>query len=183
MLKLRPFKNCDAKKIVTWCKDEKSFRQWCSDRFETFPISAEDIIKKYVENNGDCSEEDNFFPMTAFSEEGIVGHLIMRYTNQEKSTLRFGFIIVDSSMRGKGYGKEMLKLALDYAFNILKVEKVTLGVFDNNPSAYHCYKSVGFKEVALEQPIIVKILDEEWNIVELEMIREEKQCEKIEKLR
>lgn len=66
MLKLRPFKNCDAKKIVSWCKDEKSFRQWCSDRFENFPISEDDIIKKYVENNGDCPEEDNFFSMTAF---------------------------------------------------------------------------------------------------------------------
>ena len=73
MLKLRPFKNCDAKKIVSWCKDEKSFRQWCSDRFENFPISEDDIIKKYVENNGDCPEEDNFFPMTAFTSEQIVG--------------------------------------------------------------------------------------------------------------
>ena len=66
MLKLRPFKNCDAKKIVSWCKDEKSFRQWCSDRFENFPISEDDIIKKYVENNGDCPEEDNFFLNDSF---------------------------------------------------------------------------------------------------------------------
>ena len=115
MLKLRPFKNCDAKKIVSWCKDEKSFRQWCSDRFENFPISEDDIIKKYVENNGDCPEEDNFFPMTAFTSEQIVGHLIMRYTNPQKTVLRFGFVIVDNSFRGKGYGKQMLKLAMDFA--------------------------------------------------------------------
>lgn len=28
MLRLRPYKNCDAKTIVTWCKDEISFRKW-----------------------------------------------------------------------------------------------------------------------------------------------------------
>ena len=173
MLKLRPFKNCDAKKIVSWCKDEKSFRQWCSDRFENFPISEDDIIKKYVENNGDCPEEDNFFPMTAFTSEQIVGHLIMRYTNPQKTVLRFGFVIVDNSFRGKGYGKQMLKLAMDFAFNILKVEKVTLGVFDNNPAAYLCYKSVGFKETHLEKQIQLDILNEKWNIVELEIDRGE----------
>ena len=173
MLKLRPFKNCDAKKIVSWCKDEKSFRQWCSDRFENFPISEDDIIKKYVENNGDCPEEDNFFPMTAFTSEQIVGHLIMRYTNPQKTVLRFGFVIVDNSFRGKGYGKQMLKLAMDFAFNILKVEKVTLGVFDNNPVAYFCYKSVGFKEAHLEKQIQLDILNEKWNIVELEIARDE----------
>ena len=50
-------------------------RQWGSDRFENFPISEDDIIKKYVENNGDCPEEDNFFPMTAFTSEQIVAIL------------------------------------------------------------------------------------------------------------
>ena len=152
---------------------KKSFRQWCSDRFENFPISEDDIIKKYVENNGDCPEEDNFFPMTAFTSEQIVGHLIMRYTNPQKTVLRFGFVIVDNSFRGKGYGKQMLKLAMDFAFNILKVEKVTLGVFDNNPAAYLCYKSVGFKETHMEKQILLDILNEKWNIVELEITRDE----------
>ncbi len=28
MLRLRPYKNCDAKEIVTWCQDEIAFRKW-----------------------------------------------------------------------------------------------------------------------------------------------------------
>lgn len=61
--------------------------------------------------------------MTAFDETGVVGHLIMRFTDEEKKTLRFGFVIVNDTKRGMGYGKEMLKLAIKYAFDILKVEK------------------------------------------------------------
>lgn len=76
-------------------KDEITFRKWTSDRYESFPIKETDMNKKYIENNGDCTEPDNFYPMTAFDESGIVGHLIMRFTDEKKTILRFGFVIVD----------------------------------------------------------------------------------------
>ena len=167
MLRLRPYKKCDAKYIVSWVKDEVSLRKWSSDRYETFPIMADDMNKKYVDNNGDCAEEDNFYPMTAFDESGVVGHLIMRFTDEEKRVLRFGFVIVDDTKRGKGYGKEMLQLAIKYAFEILKVEKITLGVFENNPAAYACYKSVGFREIEMEKPWYYRGLGEAWKVIEM----------------
>lgn len=175
MLRLRPYKPCDAKTIVGWIKDEISFRKWCSDRFEHFPITTEDINSKYMDYNGDCVEEDNFYPMTAFDETGIVGHLILRFTDAEKKTIRFGFVIVDDTKRGKGYGKEMLVLAQQFAFHILKAEKITLGVFDNNPSAYYCYKAAGFRDVQMDQEIICNILGEQWKITELELISNKNQ--------
>ena len=135
MLRIRPYKPCDAKTIVTWFKDEVTFRKWSSDRWDSFPITDADMNKKYVDNNGDCSEQDNFYPMTAFDESGVVGHFIMRFTDEKKSTLRLGFVILDETKRGKGYGKEMITLALKYAFEILKADKVTIGVFDNNTSS------------------------------------------------
>ena len=172
-LRLRPYKPCDAKTIVTWCKDEVSFRKWCSDRWENFPITAQDMNEKYIENNGDCSLPDNFYPMTAFDETGIVGHLILRFTDIEKTSIRFGFVIVDDSKRGLGYGKEMLTLALKFSFEILKAKKVTLGVFDNNMPAYHCYKAAGFKDVPLTKPISIPLCGETWNILELALSAED----------
>ena len=173
MLKLRPYKPCDAQVILGWCKDEVTFRRWTSDRYDAYPITAEDMNKKYIDCNGDCLEPDNFFPMTAFDESGVVGHLIMRFTDEEKSVLRFGFVILNDAIRGKGYGKEMIRLALKYAFEILRVEKVTIGVFENNPAAYHCYKAVGFQNVKLEKEIRCQICGETWNILELELERKD----------
>ncbi|MBQ7943224.1 MAG: GNAT family N-acetyltransferase [Lachnospiraceae bacterium] len=175
MLRLRPYKNCDAKAIVTWCKDEVSFRKWSSDRWESYPLTEDVMNEKYFDYNGDCEEEDNFYPMTAFDESGAVGHLIMRFTDEKKTILRFGFVIVDDSKRGMRYGKEMLQLALKYAFEILRVEKVTLGVFDNNMPAYYCYKAAGFKDVKLDKEIILELCGEQWKIWELEI--EEKDYE------
>ena len=161
------------KTIVTWCKDEISFRKWSSDRWDSFPITEEDMNRKYMDHNGDCSAEDNFYPMTAFVDSGVVGHLIMRFTDERKTILRFGFVIVDDSKRGMGYGKEMLQLALKYAFEILKTEKVTLGVFDNNMPAYFCYKSVGFKDIKTEKVELCDICGEMWSILELESERKD----------
>lgn len=169
MLRLRPYKTCDAEKIVTWFKDERSFRKWSSDRWEAFPITAEDMNKKYVDFNGDCIEPDNFYPMTAFDDSGIVGHLIMRFLDEKKTILRFGFVVLDDTKRGKGYGKEMIRLALKFAFEILRVEKVTIGVFDNNPAAYNCYRAVGFTEIGEDKNGIYKIMGEDWKCIELEI--------------
>lgn len=172
MLRLRPYKPSDAATIIAWCKDETTFRKWTSDRYETFPITEADMNKKYIDNNGDCPEPDNFYPMTAFDESGIVGHLILRFTDTDKTTLRLGFVIVDDAKRGMGYGKEMIALSLKYAFEILKADKVTIGAFENNPPAYHCYKAAGFKDVVGEE-MICELFGEQWKILELALTKEE----------
>lgn len=173
MLRLRPYKKCDAKDIVTWCRDERTFLLWGGDRFGLFPITADVMNRKYFEKNGDCAEGDNFYPFTAFDEEGIVGHFIMRYLGGDSRLLRFGWVIVDDAKHGRGYGKEMLTLGLRYAFEILRVDTVTIGVFENNVSAYRCYRSVGFRKAENAPEATEEIQGETWRIMELELTRDE----------
>ena len=169
MLRLRPYKPGDAQIIVGWCKDEVTFRRWTSDRYDKYPITAEGMNRKYIGNNGDCAEPDNFYPFTAVDGTEIVGHLILRYVSPDQRSLRIGFVIVDDTKRGKGYGKRMLQLALRYAFEVLMADKVNLGVFDNNPEAYHCYKAAGFRDVEVLEPEFCVVNGEKWNILELEL--------------
>ncbi len=166
MLRLRPYKPCDGEKIITWLKDEDVFLKWSAGRFGDYPLTAKKFNEKYIENNGDCPESDNFYPFTFTDDNEIAGSLIIRYLNREKTILRFGFIIVDSKKRGKGYGKKMLSLALKYAFEIYGAEKVTLGVFENNEPAHYCYKSVGFMDAGEE---IYTINGETWKCIEMEI--------------
>lgn len=172
-MKLRPYKRSDAATIISWCKDEESFRRWTSDRYDAFPITAADMNRKYVDCNGDCSEPDNFYPVTAVDDGAVVGHMILRYTDAEQKSLRFGFVIVDDAKRGKGYGKAMIRLAQRYAFDILDAEKVTLGVFENNLPAFHCYQAAGFRQVEQDEMQCCQVNGAVWKIVEFEMTKEE----------
>lgn len=168
-MRLRPYKPCDASTILSWIRDEDTFQKWSTDRYPCYPITAADMNHKYLDCNGDCVEPDNFYPMTAFDESGVVGHLILRFTDEQKTVLRFGFVIVDDSKRGRGYGREMLRLSLQFAFEILKVRKVTLGVLENNPGAYRCYKAAGFWDVPMDPPEYYPFMGEKVKCLELEL--------------
>ena len=67
-------------------------------------------------------EGDNMYPFTAVAEGEIVGHILLRFPSEDKSVIRFGFVIVDDSKRGMGYGKQLLRLAIDYAKQKLSVQ-------------------------------------------------------------
>ncbi len=169
-MRLRPYKPSDAQTIVKWTNDEITFRKWSSDRYSDFPITAEDMNNKYIRDNGECSDPENFYPFTAFDERGLLGHLTMRFTDPEKKVVRFGYIIIDDTKRGKGFGKELLRLSTKYAFEILKADKITLGVFDNNKNAEKCYLSFGFEFTGTHSE--VKILGETWKFCDMELSKD-----------
>lgn len=147
MLRLRPYKSCDSEIIARWIRDPEVFLMWGGDHFGEFPVSAETIDEMYRDKNGDCDEPDNFYPWVALDDENrVVGQFIMRYIDGDRRIIRFGWVIVDNTIRGKGYGTEMLRAGLKYAFEILGADKVTLGVFENNDPAHRCYRKAGFTD-------------------------------------
>ena len=167
MLRLRPYKPGDARTITTWLKNEYAFRQWSADRYDKYPITPDDMNLYYDRDR----DNGNIWGMTAFHEAGIAGHFTMRFPKENDfHEIRLGFVIVDDKQRRKGYGKEMLNLAIRYAFDYAGAEKITLGVFENNEAARRCYESCGFQTVRLEQTERYRCMGEIWNCVEMELV-------------
>ena len=158
MMILRTFNINDASTILSWCKDKHAFRLWSADRYKDFPAQPEEMKKQY--------EGDDMYPLTAVVGEEIIGHILLRHPSEDKSVIRFGFVIVDDSKRDMGYGKQMLRLAIDYAQRELGAQKITLGVFCDNLSAVECYKSVGFHITGEDA---YSIDGEEWKEYEMEL--------------
>ena len=161
-MELRKYIKSDANEIIKWFKDELSFRLWSADRYGDYPIKAEDINNNYNE----YMALGNFYPMTLVDKEKIIGHLILRNPDYNKDIVRLGFIIVNPDLRGKGYGKTLIKEAIKYAKNTLNAKEINLGVFEKNESAYHCYKSVGFKEIRTDKNVFI-FQNESWNCIEM----------------
>ena len=124
---------------------------------------------KYPISKKKFSFVENLMAFTAIEDDEVVGFFTMRRPSESFNELRFGFVVVDPAKRGKGYGKAMLQLGSKFAKEIYGAKKVSLGVFENNESAYYCYKAVGFKDVVLEKTETYTVLGEEWKCLELEM--------------
>lgn len=59
----------------------------------------------------------------------------------------------------------MLLLGLRFVFDIYGGDEVSLGVFDNNMPAYHCYRSVGFTENGVRKEYA--LCGETWTDIEM----------------
>jgi len=161
-MRLRPFKKCDADTVISWIKSEKIFRYWCADRFESYPITGDDLIAQYE----DLAYNGDIFHFVAYDENGLIGHFNIRYPDKDDiNTVRLGYVIVDDKRRGQGLGKKMIELALDYAVSFMKARKVTIGVFDNNPSALYCYLNAGFVDTGVTESY--SCMGEDWTCKEL----------------
>lgn len=163
-MKLREFRNGDADIICKWIRTEAELYRWSADRFNKFPLTGEDIIENYAPQTA----SGRFFPLTAVDDDGAaVGHFIIRYPREDDdSSVRFGFVIVDPELRGKHLGSTMLRLGIEYVRDNLRAKRIDLGVFTGNDSAQRCYEAVGFKEYSrrlCELPIGT------WECIDMEM--------------
>lgn len=161
---LRAYKKDDSAVICKWLRTEEELYRWSADRFNKFPLLENDIDDNYSLQ----IKSGRFIPLTAVDEnEKPIGHFIIRYPKEDDdSSVRFGFVIVDPEARGKGYGKEMLRLGIKYVRENMNAKRIDLGVFENNNSAKHCYEAVGFREYSrreCEMPIGV------WKCIDMEI--------------
>lgn len=161
-MNFRTYKEEDAKEILSWIKDEREFRLWSADRYKNYPVTPLDINNTYIE----CNKISNFYAFTLEDNGKIIGHLILRNPGENKEVIRLGFVIVDSSIRGKGYGKTLINEAIKYAREKLGAKEINLRVFTNNKSAFECYKSMGFKVVDIKKDEY-QFYYEQWDCAEM----------------
>ena len=165
-MNLRKYKEDDAKEILNWIKNEREFRLWSADRYENYPATPYDINNNYEE----CEKKSRFYPLTLEDDGKAIGHLILRNPEECKEVIRLGFIIVDNSIRGKGYGKKLIEYAINYAKEKLGAKEINLGVFTNNDLALRCYKSMGFKVRKVEKNAY-QFYNESWDCAEMVLAR------------
>ncbi|MBX6342471.1 MAG: GNAT family N-acetyltransferase [Thermomicrobiaceae bacterium] len=62
-------------------------------------------------------------------------------------TAEFGISIGDARARGRGYGTEVTRLVLDYAFTALGLNNVMRRVYEFNLAGRRAYEKAGFREI------------------------------------
>lgn len=167
MIRLRPFKRQDVKKILPWLSDERVMAMWSAGVF-SYPLTEKQLLARMEE--AELAEDE--WVMAALDEQGeVVGHFYMRKADYKKNSLHMGLIVVDHTRRGQGIGRKMVEKAVEYAFTILGVQRVTLGVFSCNPIAHACYEKAGFRDEFLEEKAF-QFHGESWDYCHMAIERE-----------
>lgn len=138
MIKFRPTTISDCQFIIN-CnkgKDEEFLHQWAGPSY-SFPITIDQIERRLKD-----TIYTKFF--TAILNNEIIGTVELGFINYKIKECKICRFLLGEKFRNKGYGTEISKFLINYAFNELNMNKVLLNVSSSNICAKKCYEKVGF---------------------------------------
>jgi len=171
-LRLRSFELSDLDEIMRhWNNLELRNLVGNADRG---PLCRNDE-EEWIRNTWKQRQERKEFSLAieTIADNKLIGGIALMNCDWINRSAILGISIWDPKNRGKGYGQESINLILDFAFQILNLNRVELETFDFNKRAQKCYAKIGFKEVGRKRQarfingeyhgsIIMDILKDEW---------------------
>ena len=156
-MRLRPYrKDTDFAYIQSWIDSKRTHALWSGDRIP-YPLTFEGLQNRLEQNEKEMGDSAYTFTDDAGTPVGFLSYSI----NEKENSGFIRFVVVNSKERGKGYGTQMIKRLLQYAFTITNVDYVQINVFDCNSQARKCYEKAGFREVDF-LPEIFPFEEENW---------------------
>jgi len=124
----------------------EEYVEWMKDHEVTKYITARNLnfedVKAYItekKNARDCL----FFGIFDNETNMHLGNIKLEPIDGKKATI--GLLIGNKNYWGKGIGQEAMSLALDYAFAMLGICELNLGVASEHLTAIRLYEKLGFR--------------------------------------
>jgi len=171
MIRLENFERADFQQLIDWIKDEELLINWSGSLF-SFPLT-ESSLDWYIRDTNIVNSSDAFVYKAVDTETGkTVGHISLGGISWKNRSGRVTRVLVDDTERNKGYGQEMTKAVLKIGFEELGLHRISLGVYENNEAAIHCYQKCGFTIEGTSRDILL-YKDEYISMVEMGILENE----------
>jgi RimJ/RimL family protein N-acetyltransferase len=172
MVKLRPLELNDFENLLHFSINEPEL--WT---YSLIQANSENNLKKYIElaiNGRENSKEYAFIVFDKRAEK-FAGSTRFYDIQIENLTLQLGYTWYGKDFQGTGLNKNCKYLLLEFAFEILKMERVEFRADYENKRSISAMKSIGCKEEGIlrsngfkadgtrRDSIVLSILKEEWN--------------------
>ena len=120
---------------------------------EVLALKVDDSQKSFVSTNGDSLAQayvysKTAFPFAVYDDTTIVGFIMMGYYDVKQYYTLWKFLI-DYRYQNKGYGRQALKLGIEYVRDRFSAKEIYTGVVPGNEVAKRLYESVGFRNTGL----------------------------------
>lgn len=136
---LRSIEDADIERLYRWKND---FELAALIKAYPAPLARFEIEEWFRKNQSDKNQV--FFGVYLRESAEFIGVVRLRYIDRISSNTELGIYIGERSGRGRGLGKEVMQLALAYAFRDVNLHKVYLKVLASNANAIRLYESCGF---------------------------------------
>jgi RimJ/RimL family protein N-acetyltransferase len=132
-----------AKTEVNWRRDSEFHRLVDAEPAMLF---SEKVLKGWFEKQIEKRFEPKRYPFSVrtLKEDKFIGFFGL-WVDLIHNEAWIGIGIGEREFWSKGYGADMMKLSLQYAFIELNVHRVSLGVHEYNPRALRLNEKVGFR--------------------------------------
>ena len=101
-----------------------------------------------------------------------IGNVAWRDIDWRNGTAEYVLFIGEADCRGRGYGTEVTRLMLDYAFTTLGLHNVMLRVYEYNRAGYRAYRNAGFRECGRRRQC-KRLGDRLWDVIYMECLATE----------
>jgi RimJ/RimL family protein N-acetyltransferase len=137
-------------------EDAEIWANWDNDLEVTLPLGDEAYLTLSLEAEQNHLAEDLRLQRPVFSiidlaNDAVIGRCMLFAVEPLNRRAMLGIVIGEKSYWGRGYGQDALRLLLDYGFNLLNLNSISLGVFTFNERAIQAYRKVGFREVGVQR--------------------------------
>ncbi|TKI05320.1 spermidine N1-acetyltransferase [Martelella alba] len=135
-IRLRPLEREDLRFVHQLDNNETVMRYWFEEPYEAF-VELYDLYEKHIH---DQSERRFIIDMNGVG----IGLVELVEINHIHRRAEFQ-ILIDPAHQGHGYASIAARLAMDYGFMVLNLNKLYLIVDQENEKAIHIYSKLGFK--------------------------------------
>jgi [ribosomal protein S5]-alanine N-acetyltransferase len=138
-VQLRPLQLEDLNTVMIWAKDT----EFCLANDWSLEIPEERLVSHWT---GIITESSDTLIRKGITFDGqLIGYADLADINTFEARASLGYAIGDSSLWGQGLGFLGAKLMLEFAFENLKLERVTAEVNATNTRSLRVLEKLGFK--------------------------------------
>ena len=141
-IRLRSLTKKDLAKTFKWHNDLELKNLTLSHPFPVTDSQEEEWINSIIK---DKSNKTIYFGIEDKSRKILIGIIFLSRINFIHQTSWLGVFIGDKNARGKGYGKEAVRLGIDIGFQDLKLHRLEAGIEPKNKRSIALAKSIGLK--------------------------------------
>lgn len=144
---LRPMTEADTAQIVAWRNQD-----FVKNNFINQALFTEKGHRNWIREQVEPGHVVQF--IICLSDGREIGSVYFRDIDRTAQTAEYGIFIGEEDVLGCGYGSQTAKLALQYAFETLRLRKVFLRFLEDNVGARKSYENAGFR-----------IVEDKWDVV------------------